>query len=353
MGDRYAFRPTRIAPYGAHRYAALPLRNRDGELPPQARGFDRTPIQRTLEQPQTRAPVPTPSYAVGDEGREMRESSQLRAERPQCSRYNNIERSESVGLEERSERTKSVSRKNCSGDKDRGLAGATAVGIKVANRGRNRQYGYDNRDEQRNRRAPPRGEADIPPRDPPTHRKVSNNGTLQYSTIELGGRNPQERRPSNSERREYTSHPSQQQTPPGEVFIPNDILGLTKLRKELNSVTPKGILRPPTKKFSEDSDPIRERAVPRRYAKRILSSPIWTMIPRRLVNPEALTMRDERFIVIEGFVIVLRILIKDEVQNYTYLRLKLEPQYKEYESEAILVIHYSAATTELSTESPI
>lgn len=80
----------------------------------------------------------------------------------------------------------------------------------------------------------------------------------------------------------------------------------------------KGILRQPRDKFPEDPMPIREGVAPHKDAKKdgIPPDARWTKISRRLVNPEALERGNERYEARDDFVIVLRVLTKDEVQAY-------------------------------------
>ncbi|OCL02074.1 hypothetical protein AOQ84DRAFT_393208 [Glonium stellatum] len=80
----------------------------------------------------------------------------------------------------------------------------------------------------------------------------------------------------------------------------------------------KGILRPPTKKFPEDPNPIREGVAPLKDAKKGKDIPPgarWTKIDRRLVNPEALIEAKERFEERMDCVIVLRVLTKEDIQK--------------------------------------
>jgi hypothetical protein len=81
---------------------------------------------------------------------------------------------------------------------------------------------------------------------------------------------------------------------------------------------PKGILRPPREKFPEDPVAIREGVAPLKDAKKdgIPPDARWTKISRRMVNPEALEAGKERFEAREDFVIVLRVLTKEEIQAY-------------------------------------
>jgi hypothetical protein len=84
------------------------------------------------------------------------------------------------------------------------------------------------------------------------------------------------------------------------------------------SATPKGILRPPTKTFPEDPEPIREGVAPLKDSVRGKDVPVnarWTKIDRRLVNPEALEEAKERFEERMDCIIVLRVLTKEEIQK--------------------------------------
>jgi len=81
---------------------------------------------------------------------------------------------------------------------------------------------------------------------------------------------------------------------------------------------PKGILRPPREKFPEDPAPVREGVAPLKDAgkKGIPPNARWTKIDRRLVNPEALDQGNERYEERIEYVIVLRVLTKEEIQAY-------------------------------------
>ncbi|KAL1970998.1 hypothetical protein VTN77DRAFT_2832 [Rasamsonia byssochlamydoides] len=81
---------------------------------------------------------------------------------------------------------------------------------------------------------------------------------------------------------------------------------------------PKGILKPPRDKFPEDENPIREGVAPLKDAQKkgIPPGARWTKIDRRLVNPAALEAGHERFEERPEYVIVLRVLTKEEIQAY-------------------------------------
>jgi hypothetical protein len=80
----------------------------------------------------------------------------------------------------------------------------------------------------------------------------------------------------------------------------------------------KGILKPSRPKFPEDPAPIREGVAPLKDAKKdgVPPDARWTKISRKLVNPEALEKGRERYEAREEFVIVLRVLSREEVQAY-------------------------------------
>ena len=80
----------------------------------------------------------------------------------------------------------------------------------------------------------------------------------------------------------------------------------------------KGILRPPREKFPEDPAPVREGVAPLKDAgkKGIPPNARWTKIDRKLVNPEALLEGNERIEERAEYVIVLRVLTKEEIQEY-------------------------------------
>ncbi|KOS22556.1 hypothetical protein ESCO_002370 [Escovopsis weberi] len=82
----------------------------------------------------------------------------------------------------------------------------------------------------------------------------------------------------------------------------------------------KGILKQPKASFPEERNPIREGVAPHKDDKKLKEVPAgakWTKINRRLVNPEALEVGKERYEVRDDFVIVLRVLSREEIQTYT------------------------------------
>lgn len=96
----------------------------------------------------------------------------------------------------------------------------------------------------------------------------------------------------------------------------------------------KGILKPPKPQFPEEPNPVREGVAPHKDDKTKANVPPgarWTKISRKMVNPEALKIGKERFEVRDDFVIVLRVLSKEEIQAYAAatatLRGRLRPHY--------------------------
>ncbi|KAH6647090.1 hypothetical protein BKA67DRAFT_663437 [Truncatella angustata] len=99
----------------------------------------------------------------------------------------------------------------------------------------------------------------------------------------------------------------------------------------------KGILKQPTSQFPEENNPVREGVAPHKDDKTKKDVPQgarWTKINRRMVNPEALTIGKERFEVRDDFVIVLRVLSKEEIQAYATATAQLrEMRRKEHERD--------------------
>ncbi|KAK4192546.1 hypothetical protein QBC35DRAFT_484158 [Podospora australis] len=99
----------------------------------------------------------------------------------------------------------------------------------------------------------------------------------------------------------------------------------------------KGILKQPKPQFPEEPNPVREGVAPHKDDKTKANVPPgarWTKVSRKMVNPEALTIGKERFEVRDDFVIVLRVLSKEEIQAYAAATATLrERRRKELESE--------------------
>ncbi|RDW66661.1 hypothetical protein BP5796_09410 [Coleophoma crateriformis] len=95
----------------------------------------------------------------------------------------------------------------------------------------------------------------------------------------------------------------------------------------------KGILRQPREKFPEDPAPIREGVAPLKDSKKdgIPPDARWTKISRKLVNPDALEAGKERYEAREDFVIVLRVLTREEVQAYAVATQQIRAAREEEE----------------------
>ena len=92
-------------------------------------------------------------------------------------------------------------------------------------------------------------------------------------------------------------------------------------------VKPKGILKPAREKFPEDPAPIREGVAPLKDAKKdVPPNARWTKIDRKLVNPEALELGGERFEERPDYVIVLRVLTKEEIEHYAEMTMDIREE---------------------------
>lgn len=119
-------------------------------------------------------------------------------------------------------------------------------------------------------------------------------------------------------------------SPPGEDDRGRDLVLRSPEEKQVRVVSPpprekkedkplKGILKQPSVKFPEERNPIREGVAPHKEDKKLKEVPQgarWTKINRKIVNPEALEIGKERFELRDDFVIVLRVLNKEEIQAY-------------------------------------
>ncbi|KAK6062727.1 hypothetical protein SCUP515_13088 [Seiridium cupressi] len=89
----------------------------------------------------------------------------------------------------------------------------------------------------------------------------------------------------------------------------------------------KDILKQPKARFFEEETPIREGAAPHKddlTKKDIPPGARWTKINRKTVSPEVLTIGRERFEERDDFVIVLRVLSKEEIQTYATATAQLQ-----------------------------
>lgn len=89
-------------------------------------------------------------------------------------------------------------------------------------------------------------------------------------------------------------------------------------KEKESEMRPKGILKRPKPAFPEDPNPTREGVAPLKDAgkKGIPPGARWTKINRLLVNPAALEDAHERFEERDDYVIVLRVLSREEIQKF-------------------------------------
>ncbi|KAI9641809.1 hypothetical protein NHQ30_009669 [Ciborinia camelliae] len=98
----------------------------------------------------------------------------------------------------------------------------------------------------------------------------------------------------------------------------------------------KGILRQPREKFPEDPAPIREGVAPLKDSKKdgVPPDARWTKIARKLVNPAALEVGKERYEARDDFVIVLRVLSREEIQAYATATQQIRAAREEEEDRS-------------------
>lgn len=97
-------------------------------------------------------------------------------------------------------------------------------------------------------------------------------------------------------------------------------------KEKEQEVKPKGILKPARQvPFPEDPNPTREGVAPLKEAgkKGIPPGARWTKINRKLVNPAALDALHERFEERDEYVIVLRVLTREEIEKFAALTAEI------------------------------
>ncbi|ODH52026.1 hypothetical protein GX48_01814 [Paracoccidioides brasiliensis] len=95
-------------------------------------------------------------------------------------------------------------------------------------------------------------------------------------------------------------------------------------------VPPKSILKPPREKFPEDRTAVREGVAPLKDAtkKGIPQGARWTKVDRKLVSPAAL--QGERYEERPDYVIILRVLTKEEIENFARNTADIRARYESY-----------------------
>jgi zinc finger CCCH domain-containing protein 13 len=93
---------------------------------------------------------------------------------------------------------------------------------------------------------------------------------------------------------------------------------LVEPAEKKEDIKPKGILKPPRAvPFPEDPNPTREGVAPLKDAQKdgIPANARWTKISRALVNPEALEQAHERYEEREDYVIILRVVSREDIMK--------------------------------------
>lgn len=136
--------------------------------------------------------------------------------------------------------------------------------------------------------------------------------------------------------------------------VENQLRLVSPPRDKAESRPLRGILKQPKVSFPEESNPIREGVAPHKEDKKLKDAPPgarWTKINRKIVNPEALTIGKERFEVRDDFVIVLRVLDKEEIQAYAAATQVLRGKFDTFLDHSIYFGNVSKmATTERRRE---
>lgn len=136
------------------------------------------------------------------------------------------------------------------------------------------------------------------------------------------------------------------ESPPGEENRGRDLVVVrSPEEKQVRVVSPphekkedkplKGILKQPSAKFPEELNPIREGVAPHKEDKKLKEVPSgarWTKVNRKIVNPEALDIGKERYEIRDDFVIVLRVLSKEEIQTYANATQVLRGKTTQYDA---------------------
>ena len=165
-----------------------------------------------------------------------------------------------------------------------------------------------------------------PPLAPPSQdHALKEQGSYERSS-QAGSQNSEEQKQLTRRRRHHHSR-----SPDGDSYSDDsssDSEYERNRQRQVRVVTPsnerpeppvvKSILRQPREKFPEDPAPVREGVAPLKDAgkKGIPPNARWTKIDRKLVNPEALEVGNERYEERVDYVIVLRVLTKEEIEEY-------------------------------------
>ncbi|RMD43439.1 hypothetical protein DV735_g1683, partial [Chaetothyriales sp. CBS 134920] len=174
----------------------------------------------------------------------------------------------------------------------------------------------DGRDHQRHHKHRDREPADAETASQPRGGQVS--GEPDATPLEEGDHSRRRRRASRANEEAPTDLERRTLSPENDEGDRPRRVQLVEPLKEKEEFKPKGILKAPrTVPFPEDPNPTREGVAPLKDAGKegVPPNARWTKISRVLVNPEALEKAQERFEEREDYVIVLRVLRKDEIQK--------------------------------------
>ncbi|KNG87755.1 hypothetical protein ANOM_004442 [Aspergillus nomiae NRRL 13137] len=204
---------------------------------------------------------------------------------------------------------------------------------------RHRSYDHDTRERQNRPQRPSRRRADsdsdeyTSDEDLRKHRReASARPKASRSDDSASGSERPRRRRSHSRHRPQNSPTNKEMI---QVDRQEDKRAESTVSKD-SETPPKGILKTPTDKFPEEPNPVREGVAPLKDAhkKGIPPGARWTKIDRRLVNPAALEAGRERFEERSDYVIVLRVLSKEEIQAYAVRTQEIrDARYREYVQE--------------------
>ena len=131
-----------------------------------------------------------------------------------------------------------------------------------------------------------------------------------------------------SDRDQPTPEPAAYEGAPGEQEDdrPRRVQLVEPTREKEQEPKPRGILKPARAvPFPEDPNPTREGVAPLKEAgkKGIPPGARWTKINRQLVNPAALEASHERFEERDEYVIVLRVLTREEIEKFAALTTEI------------------------------
>ena len=142
-------------------------------------------------------------------------------------------------------------------------------------------------------------------------------------------RRERDRRP---DREQSTPEPAGYEGAPGELEDdrPRRVQLVEPPKEREQEAKPRGILKPPRAvPFPEDPNPTREGVAPLKEAgkKGIPPGARWTKINRQLVNPAALEASHERFEERDEYVIVLRVLTREEIERFAALTTEIRGKW--------------------------